>query len=202
MSVSTTISQQLTHCLRASVTIRRPCLSQAVPRALLNKMRLVARKTSKIMVEMQRCPRRTFSLLTASINLVWVITEFSYIKSFGDGSCKSEELGIPGANWRNQLRFDIHNCRRGILALGDRGFAPFQGGTNVFTVADSLDLISGKHNLKVGAEFRANQMNVETNSFQDGFWIFSNAWTASVSDLGGGFLAAGASGGTRWPASC
>ena len=35
-------------------------------------------------------------------------------------------------------------------SLGDRGFAPFQGGTNVFSVADSFDMIRGKHDIRVG----------------------------------------------------
>ena len=52
--------------------------------------------------------------------------------------------------------------------LGDRGFAPFLGGTNVFHIADSLDMIRGKHNIRVGGQIRAQQMNVLTNAFQDG----------------------------------
>ena len=56
-------------------------------------------------------------------------------------------------------------------ALGDRGFAPFQGGTNVFSISDSFDMIRGKHNIRVGGSIRAQQMNVETNAFQDGFFI-------------------------------
>ena len=34
--------------------------------------------------------------------------------------------------------------------LGDRGFAPFQGGTNVFSISDSFDMIRGHHNIRVG----------------------------------------------------
>ena len=37
--------------------------------------------------------------------------------------------------------------------LGDRGFAPFQGGTNVFSISDSLDMIRGKHDIRVGWAF-------------------------------------------------
>ena len=55
--------------------------------------------------------------------------------------------------------------------LGDRGFAPFQGGTNVFSISDSFDMIRGHHNIRFGGQVRANQMNVETNAFQDGFFI-------------------------------
>ena len=64
-------------------------------------------------------------------------------------------------------------------SLGDRGFAPFQGGTNVFSVSDSFDMIRGKHNLRLGMGFRAQQMNVLTNAFQDGFFVFTNLWSDS-----------------------
>ena len=65
----------------------------------------------------------------------------------------------------------------GFWSLGDRGFAPFQGGTNIFHISDSFDMIRGKHDIKVGGDVRANQMNVKTNAFQDGFWVFTNLWT-------------------------
>ena len=74
--------------------------------------------------------------------------------------------------------------------LGDRGFAPFQGGTNVFMVADSLDMIRGKHNIRVGGQIRAQQMNVLTNAFQDGFFVFSNFWTNNGPTFQGGDNAA------------
>ena len=41
----------------------------------------------------------------------------------------------------------------GYWSLGDRGFAPFQGGTNVFVISDSFDMIRGKHNIRVGGKF-------------------------------------------------
>ncbi len=113
---------------------------------------------------------------------------FNHIRSFGSGTCISQQLGIQNAN----IGCDNGNppvCTGiscgltstivggGYWSLGDRGFAPFQGGTNVFHIADSFDIIRGKHNIKIGAEFRANQMNVKTNAFQDGFWVFTSLWT-------------------------
>ena len=56
-------------------------------------------------------------------------------------------------------------------AVGDRGFSPFQGGTNVFSISDSFDMIRNKHNIRVGMGIRAQQMNTESNAFQDGFLI-------------------------------
>jgi hypothetical protein len=59
----------------------------------------------------------------------------------------------------------------GYWSLGDRGYAPFQGGTDIYSFKDDLDLIRGKHEIHAGIDLRANQMNVGTEAFQDGFWI-------------------------------
>ncbi len=124
---------------------------------------------------------------------------FNHIKSFGDQTCEAANLGILGADinqkcpnapagW-SQSSSDCMSC--GMTAtlmgnywgLGDRGFAPFQGGTNVFSISESFDMIRGHHNIRIGGQVRANQMNVETNAFQDGFFInfgFSGDATADV----------------------
>ena len=113
---------------------------------------------------------------------------FDYITSQGTGSCASANLagiGIPGANLgctgtpgSEKCTPGAYSCglvsvlfNGGLWSLGDRGYTPFQGGTNIFTYDDFLDLIRGKHDLKVGIDVRANQMNVGAEAFQDGFWI-------------------------------
>jgi hypothetical protein len=110
---------------------------------------------------------------------------FDYITSQGTGSCDSAKLGIVGANLGCSGLGSGATCVKGAYScglvstlltggfwsLGDRGFTPFQGGTNIFTFDDSLDLIRRKHDIKVGIDVRANQMNVGTEAFQDGFWI-------------------------------
>jgi len=113
---------------------------------------------------------------------------FNYITSQGTGTCSSANLagiGIPGANLgctgtpgTEKCKPGAYSCglvsvlfNGGLWALGDRGFTPFQGGTNIFSFGDSLDLIRGKHDVHVGIDVRANQMNVGTEAFQDGFWI-------------------------------
>ena len=110
---------------------------------------------------------------------------FDYITSQGTGSCASAKLGIPGANLGCSGLGSTATCTPGAYScglvstllvggywsLGDRGYTPFQGGTNIFTFDDSLDLIRRKHDFKVGIDVRANQMNVGTEAFQDGFWI-------------------------------
>ncbi len=107
---------------------------------------------------------------------------FNYITSQGTGTCASAKLGIPNANLGcangSTTCTDFYSCglvstefQGGYWSLGDRGYSPFQGGTNVFTFRDSLDYTHGKHDFKFGIDYRANQMNVGTAAFGDGFWI-------------------------------
>jgi len=121
---------------------------------------------------------------------------FNHILSFGTGSCEGALIGIPGADLGakcdpvtgypaslNQSNKDCISCgmtsflMANYFAIGDRGFAPYQGGTNVYSVSDTLDLIRGKHNIRFGATFRASQMNVRNNAFQDGFVVENAALT-------------------------
>jgi hypothetical protein len=121
---------------------------------------------------------------------------FNYITSEGTGTCKSAQLGIPGANLGCTQNGSGTTCAGsscglvstqlsgGYWSLGDRGYSPFQGGTNVFTIADSFDMIRGKHDFRMGASIRNNQMNVRAVGFQDGYWIMTGAWTGnSEADL-------------------
>jgi hypothetical protein len=113
---------------------------------------------------------------------------FDYITSEGTGSCESAKLGIVGGNLdctaNNTCEpsgvscgLTISELLGGYFSIGDRGFSPFQGGTNVFSIGDTLDMIRGKHDIKIGGSIRANQMNVKTEGFQDGFWEFTGGWT-------------------------
>ncbi len=113
---------------------------------------------------------------------------FNYITSQGTGSCAAAKLGIPGANLDCSPSFScapsgvscgltISQVLGGYFSVGDRGFSPFTGGTNVYSLNESLDMIRGKHDIKAGIGIRANQMNVKTEGFQDGFWTLSGAWT-------------------------
>ncbi len=101
---------------------------------------------------------------------------FNYITSYGTGSCEAQKIGIPGANLGGISCGLTSTELSGYWSLGDRGFAPFQGGTNVFSFSDSLDMVRGDHDIKIGGNIRANQMNVMASGFQDGYWIFSGDW--------------------------
>ena len=67
------------------------------------------------------------------------------------------------------------------FSVGDRGYAPYQGGTNVYSLSDTLDSIHGKHEIRFGLVFRANEMNVRNNAFQDGYVV--EAGTATGDDI-------------------
>jgi len=138
---------------------------------------------------------RTLNQVNVGFNRI-----FNHILSFGDRSCESAKLGILGANLDPScpgappgLRQSTKDCiscglastqLTGYWSVGDRGFAPFQGGTNVYSAADTLDMIRGKHDIRVGFGIRVNQMNVRTNGFQDGFFLLFSAFTGdSAADL-------------------
>ncbi len=110
---------------------------------------------------------------------------FDYISSQGTGTCLARTFGIPGANLGgDSCGLTSTQLDGGYWSLGDRGFSPFQGGTDVFSFADSLDMVRGQHDIKVGMSFRANQMNINTEGFQDGYWIYTGFWSNDpIADL-------------------
>jgi len=128
---------------------------------------------------------------------------FNHILSFGTGSCEAANLGIPGADLGaacdsitgypaslNQSNKDCESCgmtsfqMSSYFSVGDRGYAPYQGGTNVYSVGDTLDLIRGKHNIRFGATYRAEEMNVRNNAFQDGYVVEAGLATGDdIADL-------------------
>jgi hypothetical protein len=165
---------------------------------------------------------KTINQFSAGYNRI-----FNHILSFGTGSCEAAVLGIPGADLAskcdsitgypaslNQSPQECVSCgmtsflMTAYFAVGDRGFAPYQGGTNVYSVSDTLELIHGRHNISIGGVFRANQMNIRNNAFQDGFVVETGRLTGdNIGDvlLGGmGVFAAhdqtflGATTGRRW----
>lgn len=108
---------------------------------------------------------------------------FDYIASLGNFTCESAILGIPNADLgcsstgtpisggSYSQGLVSAQVQGGYWSLGDRGYSPFQGGTNIYSFKDDLDLIRGKHEIHTGIDYRGNQMNVGTEEFQDGFWL-------------------------------
>jgi hypothetical protein len=128
---------------------------------------------------------------------------FNQITSFGEFGgqlCKADTLGIVGADLNSQcpnappgltqyskacLSCGLSSTQlSSYWSLGDRGFAPFVGGTNVYSFSDTFDMIRGHHDIRVGIGIRFNQMNVMTNGFQDGYFLFDGASTGdNAADL-------------------
>jgi hypothetical protein len=111
---------------------------------------------------------------------------FNYIASTDNYTCESAKFGIPGADLgctgigasstpnstapysEGLVSAEVTS---GYWALGDRGYSPFQGGTNIYSFKDDLDLIRGKHEIHAGIDLRDNQLNVGTAAFGAGFWL-------------------------------
>jgi len=111
---------------------------------------------------------------------------FDYIASQDNFTCGSAILGIPYADLgcsgsgtpnpsdlysQGVVSTEVYG---GYWSLGDRGYSPFQGGTNIFSFKDVVDLIRGHHEIRTGIDLRDNQMNVGTEAFQDGFWLIGS----------------------------
>ncbi len=119
---------------------------------------------------------------------------FDYIFSQGNASCGAAKLGIPNADLGCSASgtpqaggsysqgVPSTEVLGGYWSLGDRGYAPFQGGTDIFSFKDVFDVTKGKHEIRAGLDFRDNQMNIGTEAFSSGFWIIG---------LGGNFSGAG-----------
>jgi len=124
-----------------------------------------------------------FSPTTVNLATLGYDRIFDYIASGDSYSCEGAILGIPnddlgcsasgspqpGGSYSQGL--PSTEVQGGYWALGDRGYAPFQGGTNIYSFKDVVDLIRGKHEIRTGIDFRDNQMNVGTNAFGSGFWL-------------------------------
>jgi hypothetical protein len=129
--------------------------------------------------------------------------DFNHILSIANGTCESAILGIPNADLDCTPDVGLNaTCPSGSVscgmssidmtggwwALGDRGYSPFVGGSQTYFLSDSADVIRGKHDITFGGEFRDNQLNVLTNAFQDGFYVFAGAFTGNpLADLLLGF---------------
>jgi len=134
---------------------------------------------------------------------------FNHILSYGDfavAPCEAALLGIPGANLGsacdsvgastgypaslNQATNDCISCgltsfqMLSYFSIGDRGYSPYQGGTNVYSVGDTIDLVRGRHDIRIGGVYRAEEMNIRNNAFQDGYIVNAGSLTHDdIADL-------------------
>jgi hypothetical protein len=116
---------------------------------------------------------RTVNQFRAGYNRV-----FDYITSQGTGSCYAAAIGIPGANLGgNSCGLTSLQMSAAYWSLGDRGYTPFVGGTNVWMFSDSFDMVRGSHDIRIGGSIRANQLNSVAVGFPNGFWVVTGGWT-------------------------
>jgi Carboxypeptidase regulatory-like domain len=117
---------------------------------------------------------------------------FDYITSQGTGTCISAALGIPGANLGGNSCGLTSVEMSTYWSLGDRGYTPFVGGTNVWTFSDSLDMVRGNHDIRAGFGYRANQLNTVAVGFPNGFWVVVGVTGDAAADLLAGTYVYGA----------
>jgi hypothetical protein len=111
---------------------------------------------------------------------------YNYITSFGYGSNKARELGIPGANLGTDETSSLTRMTfQNFVGIGDRGFSPFQGGTDVYHYTDTFTMVKGNHTVNTGGTFRAMQLNLLGDTALAGQFAFTPFFTS-------GFNAAGA----------
>ena len=117
---------------------------------------------------------------------------FDYITSQGTGSCYAQTLGIPGANLGGNSCGLTSVSMSTYYSLGDRGYTPFVGGTNVWTFNDSIDMVRGNHDIRAGFGYRANQLNTVAVGFPNGFWVVVGVTGDAAADLLAGIYVYGA----------
>jgi hypothetical protein len=122
----------------------------------------------------------TMNQVSAGFNRI-----FDYIASQGQGSFAAQGIGIPNANLGAPLSTALTSIElpSPYWSLGDRGYTPFVGGTNVWTFSDTLDMVRGKHDIRIGGMIRANQLNTVAVGFPNGFWVIGNVTGNPEADL-------------------
>ena len=110
---------------------------------------------------------------------------FNHITSFGYGSNKSQALGIPGANLGTDETSSLTRMTfQNFVGIGDRGFSPFVGGTNVYHYTDTLTMVKGSHALNMGGSFRAMQLNLLGDTALAGSFAFTPFFTSGFTPAG------------------
>jgi hypothetical protein len=111
--------------------------------------------------------------------------DFNYIWSVGYGTDESAKLGIPGANLGTPETSSMGMFTlTGYNPIGDREFAPFQGGTNVYHLVDAVDIIKGGHAIHTGFSARIMQENTLGDTAFAGLFAFNALFTATLNSSG------------------
>ncbi|MBM3782043.1 MAG: carboxypeptidase regulatory-like domain-containing protein [Acidobacteria bacterium] len=110
---------------------------------------------------------------------------YNTITSFGYGSNKSQALGIPGANLGTAETSSLTRMTfQNFAGVGDRGFSPFIGGTNVYHYTNAFTVVKGNHTLNTGGTFRAMQLNLLGDTALAGQFAFTPFFTSGFNAAG------------------
>ena len=97
------------------------------------------------------------------------------------GQNVSSEIGVPGANVEGDILtsgLSIFNLG-GFRALGSNGFSPAIIVSDNIQLSDSFTVISGRHSLKFGGEFRRLRYNTLQSNLLRGTMTFSGDFTVN-----------------------
>ena len=127
-----------------------------------------------------RCHRRTCSATTSSTSSPPATTGSSTTsRRLATARTSHGQLGIPGANLGTDETSSLTRMTfQNFVGIGDRGFSPFQGGTNVFHYTDTLTMVKGSHQLNMGGTVRAMQLNLLGDTALAGQFAFTPFFTA------------------------
>ncbi len=99
----------------------------------------------------------------------------------------SADLAIPGVpddpNLNGLTLFQISG---GFRRLGYPGFSPTMGTSQEIQYGDTLNIIHGKHSLKIGAQFRRSEFDLLQLGSPRGRFRFTGQFTSSSEDDGSG----------------
>ncbi|MFN8058763.1 MAG: carboxypeptidase regulatory-like domain-containing protein [Vicinamibacterales bacterium] len=111
---------------------------------------------------------------------------FNRMTSIGQGTNKSNEVGIPGANLGQFVNSGLTNISiaGGYNRLGDRLFTPFIGGTQVYHVVDTFNWVAGRHSFKLGGSVRWMLMDTLGITWPTGNFNFDGLFTAGFTATG------------------
>ena len=104
---------------------------------------------------------------------------------FNQGKNLSEQIGIPNANRGDLVSSGLSFFGiAGYTPLGDSAFTPEFVAENIYQVGDTLNIVKGKHSIKVGVDFLRQQRNFFQTAFPRGDFTISGVYTGnSLGDL-------------------
>lgn len=100
---------------------------------------------------------------------------------FNKGKNLSEQIGIPNANRGDLVSSGLSYFGiSGYTPLGDSAFTPEFVAENIYQIGDTLNIVKGKHSVKVGVDFLRQQRNFFQTAFPRGDFTISGVYTGNA----------------------